>query len=302
MMSLLTDAILPNLVQTTEGTPALVHAGPFGNIAHGTSSILAHKMGVRLADYVVNECGFAADLGAEKYIDIVMRTSGIPPAAAVLVTTVRSLRAQGQGHLEAGLANLDHHIRTLRAAGVPTVIAINWFPDDTTAELELIAGECNRQSISWARVEAFTKGGEGAVELAEKVVDLIEAQSNPVIHPHYSLEEPLEEKIRKVATRVYGAEDVAFGEKAIAKLARYAEWGFAGLPVCVAKTQYSLTDNPKVLGAPKGWKLQVNDVSLSAGAGFVVAIAGNMMLMPGLPSHPRAIDIDVDKDGNIDGV
>jgi formate--tetrahydrofolate ligase len=302
MMSLLTEAILPNLVQTTEGTPALVHAGPFGNIAHGTSSVLSHKMGVRLADYVVNECGFAADLGAEKYIDIVMRTSGIPPAAAVLVTTVRSLRAQGEGHLVAGLANLAHHIQTLRACGVPTVIAINWFPDDTSAELELIAVECNRQAVPWARVEAFAKGGEGAVELAEKVVDLIEAQSAPEIHPHYSLEEPLEEKIRKVATRVYGAEDVVFGEKAIAKLARLAEWGYASLPVCIAKTQYSLTDNPKVMGAPTGWKLQVNDVSLSAGAGFVVAIAGNMMLMPGLPSHPRAMDIDVDGDGNIVGV
>ena len=301
MMSLLTEAILPNLVQTTEGTPALVHAGPFGNIAHGTSSVLSHKMGVRLADYVVNECGFAADLGAEKYIDIVMRTSGIPPAAAVLVTTVRSLRAQGEGHLVAGLANLAHHVQTLRACGVPTVVAINWFPDDTSAELELIALECNRQAVPWARVEAYTKGGEGAVELAEKVVDLIEAQSAP-IHPHYSLEEPLEEKIRKVATRVYGAEGVTFGERASAKLAQYADWGFAGLPVCVAKTQYSLTDNPKVMGAPTGWKLQVNDVSLSAGAGFVVAIAGNMMLMPGLPSHPRAMDIDVDADRNIVGV
>jgi formate--tetrahydrofolate ligase len=302
MMSLLTDALLPNLVQTTEGTPALVHAGPFGNIAHGTSSILSHKMGVRLADYVVNECGFAADLGAEKYIDIVMRTSGVRPAAAVLVTTVRSLRAQGEGHLKAGLANLDHHIGTLRAVGVPTVIAINWFPDDTTAELELIAAECNRQEVPWARVEAFTKGGEGAVELAEKVVDLIETQSAPEIHTHYSLDDSLEDKIRKVATQVYGADGVTFGEKAITKLARYAEWGFAGLPVCVAKTQYSLTDNPKLMGVPKGWKLQVNDVSLSAGAGFVVAIAGSIMLMPGLPSHPRAMDIDVDKEGNVVGV
>jgi formate--tetrahydrofolate ligase len=302
MMSLLTDAILPNLVQTTEGTPALVHAGPFGNIAHGTSSILSHKMGVRLADYVVNECGFAADLGAEKYIDIVMRISGIRPAAAVLVTTVRSLRAQGEGHLAAGLANLDHHIRTLRASGVPTVLAINWFPDDTTAELELIAAECKRQSVPWARVEAFTKGGEGAVELAEKVVDLIETQSAPEIHSHYALDDSLPDKIRKVATQVYGADGVTFSEKATMKLAQYAEWGFAALPVCVAKTQYSLTDNPKVMGAPKGWNLQVNDVSLSAGAGFVVAIAGNMMLMPGLPSHPRAMDIDVDKEGNIVGV
>ncbi|HET6206751.1 MAG TPA: formate--tetrahydrofolate ligase [Terracidiphilus sp.] len=302
MMSLLTEAILPNLVQTTEGTPALVHAGPFGNIAHGTSSVLSHKMGVRLADYVVNECGFAADLGAEKYIDIVMRTSGIPPAAAVLVTTVQSLRGQGEGSLEAGFANLNHHIRALRGCGVPIVVAINRFPKDTPEELMAIAAECQRQEVPCAIVEAFAKGGEGTIELAEKVVDLIEAGAAPEVRPHYSLEDALEDKVRKVATRVYGAEGVTFSEKASTKLAQYAEWGFAGLPVCVAKTQYSLTDNPKVMGAPTGWRLQVKDVSLSAGAGFVVAIAGNMMLMPGLPSHPRAMDIDVDGEGNIVGV
>jgi len=302
MMALLSDAIFPNLVQTTEGTPALVHTGPFGNIAHGTSSIISQMMGVRLADYVVNECGFAADLGAEKYIDIVMRASGIRPAAAVLVTSVKSLRAQGEGHLKEGLANLDHHIRTLRAFGVPLVVAINWFPDDTTAELELIAAECYRQHVPWARVEAFTKGGVGAVELAEKVVDLIETSPDPAIHPVYALEDSLEEKVAKVAVQVYGAEGVVYSEKAQAKLAQYAAWGYGRLPVCIAKTQYSLTDNPKIMGAPTGWSLQVTDASLSAGAGFVVAIAGNMMLMPGLPGHPRAMDIDVDPDGNIVGV
>lgn len=302
MMALLTDALLPNLVQTTEGTPALVHAGPFGNIAHGTSSVLAHMMGVRMADYVINECGFAADLGAEKYIDIVMRTSGIRPAAAVLVTTVQSLRAQGGGSLEAGFANLEHHIDTLRGCGLSIVVAINRFPKDSPEELMAIAAECQSQDAPCAIVEAFAKGGEGAIELAEKVVDLLETNSAPEIRPHYSLDEPLEEKIRSVAMQVYGADGVTFGEKAIAKLARYTEWGFAGLPVCVAKTQYSLTDNPRMMGAPKGWRLQVNDVSLSAGAGFVVAIAGNMMLMPGLPSHSRAMDIDVDGDGDIVGV
>lgn len=302
MMALLTDAVLPNLVQTTEGTPALVHTGPFGNIAHGTSSVLAQKMGMRLADYVVNECGFAADLGAEKYFDIVMHASGVRPAVAVLVVTAQSLRAQGEGHLEAGFANLDHHIRTLQAFGVPIVVAINWFPDDTTAELELIAAECNRQKVPWARVDAFARGGVGAVELAEKVVDIIEENPTPAIRPVYDLDSPLEEKIEKVAIQVYGAEGVTFSERASVKLARYAEWGFARLPVCIAKTQYSLTDNPKAMGAPKGWKLQVNDASLSAGAGFVVPIAGNIMLMPGLPSHPRAQDIDVDPEGTILGV
>ena len=302
IMSLLTDAILPNLVQTTEGTPALVHTGPFGNIAHGTSSVVSQKMGVRLADYVVNECGFAADLGAEKYFDIVMRTSGIRPAVAVLVTTVQSLRAQGEGSLQAGFANLDHHIRMLRGRGVPIVVAVNHFPKDTPEELDAIAAQCALQGVECARVEAFTRGGAGAVELAEKVVNIIEANPSPDVQSVYALDDSLEEKIRKVATEVYGAAGVTFSDKARAKLEQYAEWGYARLPVCIAKTQYSLTDNPKVMGAPTGWTLQVTDASLSAGAGFVVAIAGNMMLMPGLPSHPRAMEIDVDEDGNIAGV
>jgi formate--tetrahydrofolate ligase len=302
MMALLADAVLPNLVQTTEGTPALVHTGPFGNIAHGTSSILSQKMGVRLADYVVNEAGFAADLGAEKYFDIVMRTSGIRPAAAVLVTTVQSLRAQGEGSLEAGFTNLDHHIQALRGYGVPIVVAINRFPADTPEELAVIAAQCARLSVPCATVEAFARGGVGAVDLAEKVVDLIESNPSPDVQPVYPLEDSLEEKIRKVATQVYGAAGITLSEQARAKLDQYAQWGFARLPVCVAKTQYSLTDNPKIMGAPTGWTLNVNDVSLSAGAGFVVAIAGNMMLMPGLPSHPRALEIDVDADRNIVGV
>ena len=302
MMALLNEAILPNLVQTTEGTPALVHTGPFGNIAHGTSSILCQQMGVRLADYVVNEAGFAADLGAEKYFDIVMGISGIQPAVAVLVVTVQSLRAQGQGSLEAGFANLDHHIHTLRGYGVPLVVAINHFPGDTPAELDAISAECNRDGVVCAITDAFSKGGVGSIDLAEKVVATIEANPSPNVHAVYSLDDSLEDKIRKVATQVYGAADVALSDAARIELARYAEWGFSRLPVCIAKTQYSLTDNPKVMGAPSGWTLKVTDVSLSAGAGFVVAVAGNMMLMPGLPSAPRALAIDVDEDGNIIGV
>jgi formate--tetrahydrofolate ligase len=302
MMALLDDAIKPNLVQTTEGTPALVHTGPFGNIAHGTSSILSHQMGVRLADFVVNECGFAADLGAEKYFDIVMRSSGIQPAAAVLVASVQSLRAQGGGKIEAGFSNLDHHIRTLRGYGVPLVVAINRFPADTAEDLEMLATECSLQAVPCALVEAFTRGGEGASELAHKVVSAIETNPSPEIQPVYALEDPLETKILKVAIQVYGADGVTFSQAARTKLDRCTEWGFGGLPVCIAKTQYSLTDDPKRMGAPRGWTLNINDVSLSAGAGFVVAIAGNMMLMPGLPSHPRAMSIDVDGDGNIVGV
>jgi formate--tetrahydrofolate ligase len=289
-------------VQTTEATPALVHAGPFGNIAHGTSSLLAHKMGVRLADFVVNECGFAADLGAEKYFDIVMRASGIAPAAAVLVTTAQSLGAQGEGKIEAGFANLDHHIRTLRAYGVPIVVAINRFPSDRPEELEMIATECSLQGLPCALVEAYTRGGKGVVELAHKVVSAIETNPKPEIQPVYSLDDPLETKILKVAIQVYGADGVIYSETARAKLDRCTEWGYGSLPVCIAKTQYSLTDDPKRMGAPKGWTLSINDVLLSAGAGFVVAVSGNMMLMPGLPSHPRAMSIEVDDDGNIFGV
>ena len=302
MLALLDDAIKPNLVQTTEGTPALVHTGPFGNIAHGTSSILAHKMGVRLADYVVNECGFAADLGAEKYFDIVMRYSGIEPAAAVLVVTAQSLRAQGEGKLVAGFANLAHHIKTLRGYGVPLVVAINRFPSDTPEDLEMIATECSLHGVPCALVEAFNKGGDGAAELAHKVVSAIENNPEPEIQPVYALEDVLDVKILKVAIQVYGADGVVISVAARAKLERYAAWGFGQLPVCIAKTQYSLTDDPKRMGAPTGWTLTVNDVALSAGAGFVVAVSGNMMLMPGLSSHPRAMSIDVDDDGNIVGV
>lgn len=302
MMALLADAILPNLVQTTEGTPALVHTGPFANIAHGTSSVLSQQMGVRLADFVVNECGFAADLGAEKFFDIVMGVSGIRPAAAVLVVTVQSLRAQGEGHLEAGFANLRHHFRVLRGYGVPVVVAINRFPADTPAELDAIAAECARLGVACAVTMAFSDGGEGSVDLAEKVVSTIEKNPSPNVRPVYELDEPLEEKIRKVAIKVYGADGVMLSDAARTKLDRYAEWGFERLPVCIAKTQYSLTDDPKRMGAPSGWTLRVTDVSLSAGAGFVVAVAGNMMLMPGLPREPRALAIDVDVDGNIVGV
>ncbi|MDR3727587.1 MAG: formate--tetrahydrofolate ligase [Terracidiphilus sp.] len=302
MLALLNDAILPNLVQTTEGTPALVHTGPFGNIAHGTSSIFCQQMALRLADYVVNEAGFASDLGAEKYFDIVMRSSGIEPSAAVLVTTVRSLRAQGEGSLQDGFPNLAHHIRNLQRFGVPVVAAINRFPADTPAELEAIALECEEQQVPCSIVEAFAKGGLGAADLAQKVVAAILADPLPAIHPAYSLEDSPAEKIRKIATRVYGASGVTFSDLAQSQLERYAQWGFASLPVCIAKTQYSLSDNPKLLGVPTGWTLHITDVELAAGAGFLVAIAGNMMLMPGLPHTPRALSIDVDDEGNITGV
>ncbi len=302
MMALLAEAILPNLVQTTDGTPAFVHAGPFGNIAHGTSSVICQRMGLRLADYVVNETGFAADLGVEKYIDIVMRQSGNTPSAAVLVTTVQSIRNQGEGELERGLPNLGKHIDNLRGFGLPTVAAINRFPKDTDADLKRLEHYCAEHGTPTALSEAFTKGGPGAKELAEKVVELITKNPHPVVRPTYEPEEPIVEKIRKVARNIYGAGDVSFSGKAKAKLQQFSEWGYATLPVCIAKTQYSFTDDPKVLGAPTGWTLRVTDASLSAGAGFIVVISGNIMLMPGLPKVSRTASIDVDQSGEIVGV
>jgi formate--tetrahydrofolate ligase len=302
MMALLAEAILPNLVQTTDGTPAFVHAGPFGNIAHGTSSVVSQEMGLRLADFVVNECGFASDLGAEKYFDIVMRQSGITPAAAVLVTTVQSMRNQGEGQFEPGLPNFGKHIEILQTFGVPTIAAINRFPSDTDAELSRLAAYCAERGVPSALSEGFAKGGPGAKELAEKVVAAIEKNPAFAAHPLYSLDERLPEKIQRVATKVYGASDVNFSEQAKAKLQQFAEWGYGKLPVCIAKTQYSLSDDPKRLGAPTGWTLNVTNASLSAGAGFVVIISGNMMLMPGLPKLSRASSIDVDDSGAILGV
>ena len=302
MMALLTDAILPNLVQTTDGTPAFVHAGPFGNIAHGTSSVICQKMGMRLADYVVNEAGFASDLGAEKYFDIVMQQSSNTPAAAVLVTTVQSIKNQGEGDLDRGLPNLGRHIRILRSFGVPTIVALNRFPADTETDLQKLAAYCREHGVTTAYSEAFTRGGPGAQELAEKVVELIEKNSSPGVRPMYSLEEPFAEKVSKVARQIYGAADVQFSPMATEKLRQFTDWGHGRLPVCIAKTQYSLTDNPKLMGAPEGWTLHVTDASLSAGAGFVVVVSGNIMLMPGLPKISRALSIDVDDTGAIVGV
>ena len=307
MMALLAEALLPNLVQTTEGTPAMVHMGPFANIAHGTSSVLSQQMGLRLADYVINECGFAADLGLEKYMDIVMPSSGIKPAAAVLVTTVQSMKNQGvtdggEGDLQAGLANLGAHIRILKAFGLPIVVAINRFPTDTDAELAVLQDYCKQHGLPSAFSEAFTKGADGSVELARAVVKLVEEHPSAVVQPVYAPSDALKEKIAKVATKVYGAGSVEYSEQASAQLEKFAGWGFGGLPVCIAKTQYSLSDNAKLPGAPTGWALHITDVSLSAGAGFLVAIAGNMMLMPGLPKVSRAERIDVDADGNVTGL
>jgi formate--tetrahydrofolate ligase len=302
MLALLSEALLPNLVQTTEGTPAMVHCGPFANIAHGTSSIISHEMGLRLADYVVNETGFASDLGFEKYMNLVMPASGIEPALAVLVTTVQSVRNQGEGDLERGLANLEKHIGIVRGFHLPVLVAINRFPGDSDAELQVLKQFCEARGASFALSEAFAKGGEGAIELARKVVEVIDA--NPDVKPGstYSSEDSVVEKITKVARSIYGADGIELSDLAQHSLARFERWGFGHLPVCIAKTQYSLTDDPKRMGAPTGWTLHVTDVALSAGAGFLVPVAGAMMLMPGLPKASRALDIDVDENGEIIGI
>ena len=302
MMALLSEALLPNLVQTTEGTPALVHCGPFANIAHGTSSVVSQEMGLRLADYAVNETGFASDLGFEKYMDLVMPSSGIRPACAVLVTTVQSVRNQGEGDLAAGFKNLEKHIGIVRGFGLPVVVAINRFPKDSENELGKLKEFCEARGAAFALSEAFAKGGEGAAELARTVVKAIEANPEPELRMTYESSDTAVEKITKVAGAIYGADGVAFSPGAEQKLRQFEAWGFGGLPVCIAKTQYSLSDDPKKMGAPTGWTLKVNDVSLSAGAGFLVVISGAMMLMPGLPKVSRAMGIDVDADGEIVGM
>jgi formate--tetrahydrofolate ligase len=307
MMALLAEAIEPNLVQTTEGTPAMVHCGPFANIAHGTSSVISQKMGLQLAEYVVNETGFASDLGFEKYMDLVMPSSGIKPAAAVLVTTVQSLRQQGaesggEADLGRGLKNLEKHIGIVRGFGLPVIVAINRFPANTAAELALIEAFCAANGAAFALSDAYDKGAEGAVALARKVVEVIAAHPAPHLQTTYAAEDSAEEKIVKVARTIYGAEGVQFSDRAQANLARFTEWGFGALPVCIAKTQYSLSDDPKKLGAPAGWTLQVSDIALSAGAGFLVVISGAMMLMPGLPKTSRALSIDTDEEGDIIGM
>ena len=302
MMALLAEALEPNLVQTTEGTPAMVHCGPFANIAHGTSSVVSQKMGLRLADFVVNETGFAADLGFEKYMDLVVPASGIRPSCAVLVTTVKSVESQGEGNLERGFANLEKHIGIVKGFGLPVVVAINRFPQDTEAELKTLEAFCVERGAAFALSEAFAKGGEGAAELARTVVRVIEENPAPELRTTYLAEETAEAKIEAVARGVYGADGVEFSERAKERLRQFSAWAFGSLPVCIAKTQYSLTDDPKRMGAPRGWTLHVTDVGLSAGAGFLVVISGAMMLMPGLPKVSKAMGIDVDGAGEIVGM
>jgi formate--tetrahydrofolate ligase len=309
---LLADAIKPNLVQTLEGTPCLMHGGPFANIAHGCSSLRATRLALKMADVVVTEAGFGADLGAEKFFDIKCRFGGLSPDAAVLVATVRALKYNGgqaredlkNENLEAltkGLVNLTAHIENLAKFGVPVVVAINRFHTDTEAELAMVASECERLGVPFALSEVFAKGGEGGVALAKALCSLLEEKKSHFA-PLYETSLPLEGKIERIAKEIYGAAGVSFSPQAKKQLATLARTGFSEYPVCMAKTQYSLSDNPMLLGRPKDFILNVRGVKVSSGAGFVVVYTGDVMIMPGLPAKAAAEQIDIDKNGNITGL
>ena len=305
MMLLLNEALMPNLVQTSEGAPAIVHCGPFANIAHGTSSVVAQRLGLHLADYVVNETGFAADLGAEKFFDIVMPMCGHVPSAAAVIVTLKALRTQGgspDGPVDLGFPNLARHVDNLRRWGVPPVIALNRFPGDKDEDLDQVLKYCRTLGVEAALAEGYSKGGEGMKALAEKIVAAVAGSEPAKVKPTYSPQQSLFEKIETVATQVYGASKVSFKPAAKSRLERFEALGYGKLPVCIAKTQYSFSDDPKLMGAPLGWTLTISDVSLSAGAGFVVAIAGSMMLMPGLGKVPQAQKLDVDDQGKAIGM
>ena len=312
MTALLRDAINPNLVQTIEGVPAFVHGGPFANIAHGTNTVSATKMALKLADYVVTEAGFASDLGAEKFMDIVSRFAGFHPSAVVIVTTVRALKLHGGAAkdqlkvenldaLKKGLPNLEAHIENMKQFGVPVVVALNRFVDDTDAELEIVETAVKKLGARLSLAEVWAKGGDGALDLADQVVDMIDHEKCDY-HTLYDLEMPLKDKISTIATRVYGADGVDFEPKAAKMLKDLEAMGYGKMPVCMAKTQMSLSDDATVKGRPKGFKVTVREIRLSAGAGFVVAICGAIMTMPGLPKSPAAERIDVDDDGKIVGL
>ena len=312
MTALLKDAIKPNLVQTLEGNPAFVHGGPFANIAHGCNSVEATTTALKLADYVVTEAGFGADLGAEKFLDIKCRYAGIQPRAVVLVATVRALKynggvakadlgAENLEALEAGLPNLLQHVSNIREVwGLPVVVAINAFPTDTAAELALVERKCNELGVNVALSEVWAKGGEGGQALAEEVVRLCEEPSD--FRFAYDVEDTIANKLSAIATKVYHADGVDFTSAAAKQLKQLEEQGFGGLPICVAKTQYSFTDDQTKLGAPRDFRITVRNLKVSAGAGFIVALTGDIMTMPGLPKVPAAEKIDVTPDGKIVGL
>ena len=312
MTLLLKDAIKPNLVQTLENTPCLMHGGPFANIAHGCNSIKATRLALKLSDYVITEAGFGADLGAEKFFDIKCRFGGLKPDAVVLVATVRALKYNGGikkdelskdnvAALEKGIVNLEKHVSNIKKFGVPVIVAINHFASDSQGEVELIKEKCCQWGVDVAFSEVFAKGGEGGIELAQKLCSLIEREPSN-FKPIYELSSTIKEKIEIINREIYGGSSVVFTDKALKDIDTIESLGFTGLPVCMAKTQYSLSDNPALLGRPEGFTLTVKEVRLSAGAGFVVALTGEIMTMPGLPKVPAANKIDIGEDGVITGL
>ncbi len=311
--ALLKDAIKPNLVQTLENTPVFIHGGPFANIAHGCNSLLATKMALKLSDYVVTEAGFASDLGAEKFLDIKARLGNLEPNVIVIVATVRALKHHGGDKdlksenietLTKGLVNLEKHIESMQKYNLPVVVAINKFITDTDAEIQAIKDFCAKMDVEVANCEIWEKGGEGGKELVEKVMNAIEKneKSDKKYTPLYDLNLSIEEKIEKIAKEIYGADGVNFAPKALNNIKKYVENGYDKLPICISKTQKSLSDNPNLLGRPTGFTITINEVRLSAGAGFLVAMAGSIIDMPGLPRKPAAELIDIDENGVISGL
>lgn len=312
MTVLLKDALQPNLVQTLEHTPAMIHGGPFANIAHGCNSVRATKLGLKMADYVVTEAGFGADLGAEKFFDIKCRKAGIQPDAVVLVATIRAMKYNGgvakadlsNENLEAlkkGFVNLEKHIENIQKFGVPVVVTLNHFVADTDAEVAFVKERCEAMGATFAIARVWAEGGEGGRTLAEKVLETLETKENN-FHTLYDDNLTIQEKINCVCKEIYGAGSVSFSGAAKKTLAQIEQLGFGHFPVCIAKTQYSLSDDPKLLGRPEGFEVNVKELRISAGAGFIVAMLGDIMTMPGLPKRPAALDIDIDEDGNIVGL
>jgi formate--tetrahydrofolate ligase len=312
MAALLKDALKPNLVQTLEGTPAFIHGGPFANIAHGCNSLMATRLALKCADYVVTEGGFGADLGAEKFLDIKCRSSGIKPSAVIIVATARALKSHGGvkkadlekenlAALEAGLPNLLQHVENItKVFKLPAVVAINAFPKDTKAELDLIEKKCKELGVNVALSEVWAKGGEGGAKVAEEVLRLCEQPNN--FEFCYDVNLPIKEKIEAIAKRIYRASDVSILPDAMKQIKQLEKFNLDKVPVCMAKTQYSFSDDPTLLGAPKDFTLTVRNIKISAGAGFVVALTGDIMTMPGLPEVPSAEKIDVDNTGKISGL
>jgi len=305
MTVLLKDAIKPNLVQTIEGVPALIHGGPFANIAHGTNSLISTKMGLKLADYFVTEAGFGSELGAEKFFDIVCRAGNLKPDAVVMVVSIRALKRNGNGNdlesVRTGLSNLDKHLENISFFGVPVIVGINHFTEDKDGEIEIVENYCKSKNIPVAVLDVWQQGGEGGIELAGKLVNLIHNEPSN-FHYLYDINKPIKEKIDIIAKKLYGADRVVYTVEAEKDIELCKEQGLDKLPICVAKTQYSLSDDSKLLGRPKGFKITVRKIKFSAGAGFLVPMTGKITTMPGLPAKPTSEKIDIDSKGNISGL